>query len=414
MVHLYLLLMAPLSLMAAPILLLFPRGRRRFGERYGGWGGLGGEFVWFHGASVGEVRGLLPIMRRCRAEAPGVKILCTAASPTGLDVAAEVADVVRLLPLDHPWWIRRAIRSLNIRAFVFGETELWPALILELHRRGIPQVLVNGRVSAYSIRWYRALRPLLRTLLERLEVIFAGSEGDAERFRQIGAPADRVRVAGNAKYDLAPSVPPERIEAIRREYFVRPLPVLVLGSLRPGEEEVWFRSLSGELRARMNVVIAPRHEERFDYFAARLREFDIPFQRRSAGAPAAQVLLLDTYGELERVYAIARAAFIGGTIVDWGGHNPVEAAAYGVAIAAGEYTGNIEDVVEALTGADAFIPLRDSGAARALAERVAGEDRALVAMGERARAAVAPFIGASERIMQAVGPLMSRAQGVVR
>jgi 3-deoxy-D-manno-octulosonic-acid transferase len=139
------------SLAALPLFLLHPRGRQRIWERYGRWNLSQSGVIWFHGASVGEILGLIPIIQKWRERHPAHCILVTATSATGLERAACCAHHTRLLPFDHPFWIRRALKNMRIEAFVFGETELWPALLEELQRRAVPLILVNGRLSEFSI-----------------------------------------------------------------------------------------------------------------------------------------------------------------------------------------------------------------------------------------------------------------------
>jgi len=168
--------------LALPFFAAHPRGRRRLGERCGGWGLSGEDLLWFHGASVGEVAGLLPLIRLRRERFPADKILLSALSASGLDRSGSAADFTRILPFDHPLWLGRALRGVRVRGLVFGETEIWPALLDRLSRRGVPLMLVNGRMSEFSLGAYRLARPWIRPALAKIDLICAANRKYRERF----------------------------------------------------------------------------------------------------------------------------------------------------------------------------------------------------------------------------------------
>jgi len=404
------------SLICLPLFLCHPRGRRRFLERYGMWRVQHeDELLWFHGAAGGEVAGLLPVIARCRMRFPRHKILLTAPSPTGLENAEGRVDYVRLLPFDSNLWLALALRRLRPSILVFGETELWPNLLGRLARRRVPMVLANGRLSEFSTRYYRWLRPLVRDTLRKLSAVFVLNEKYRERFIEFGADPACVAVNGNAKYDSTPAIG-RREDAMRlkRAFFAEDLPVLVLGSLRPGEEEVWFPAMAKALQAgtRINIVVAPRHQEKTAYFAERLREHRLPFefwskQRSCSGGCALPIVLLDTLGDLEAAYSFADLAFVGGTLVPGiGGHNALEPAAYGVSVALGPHCENIDDIVAALDQAGAVCHLAAEPEAAALIARVSAGDPALEEAGRRGRDVFRRLSGAGETIVNRMAALL--------
>lgn len=378
----------------------------RLGERFGNWGEMPEQFLWFHGASAGEMNGLKPLISSDFVRAMRLARLASVLSATGLEAAKDVADQVRMLPFDNRVWLRRALGAARPKAFIFGETELWPELLEFLYRRGVPRVLVNARLTEGAYRRYRQCGVLFRPHLERLSALCAAEARSAEMFRTLGVPSQRIEVTGNAKYDLTP--PTVDVPATRAKYFPDTKGIVVLGSIRPGEEEYWFpaiKAFAGRGVA-CDVVVAPRHKEKFDYFAESLGKHAIPFQRWSAFAAerwpeeGPRVLLLDTFGHLLPFYAAASVAFIGATLVAIGGHNPLEAAMFGVPVAVGRHTYVVTEVCEALQGAGGLIELRSSEDCKQLLERVANADPRLTQQGALAQSVWSSNRGATQRILQ--------------
>ena len=369
--------------LAASVLLAVPfalsrRGRKRILERYGVWRLSSAEpLLWFHAASVGEIRALLPVVRQVKAKS-SLKVLVTASSVEGLARAEGIADYTKLLPFDNALWIQKAVSRLKISTFIFSETEIWPALLEYLLSRHVNVCMVNATISDYSWTWFRSGRFYLCTLFSRFALFLAVDRRSAERLIELGAPAEKVQVCGNSKFDLEPSIRSNaEAQALKRSFFDLDAPVLVLGSLRPGEEQIWFEAISSSLEAGLNflVIVAPRHPEKSEHFAKALSERQIQFKRRSeystqTGARSEHVVLLNTLGELEACYSFADVAFIGGTLQDWGGHNPLEAAAYGAYIALGPFRSKVEGVAQALFECGAGRELMDIEQARELIEEM--------------------------------------------
>ena len=395
------------SALVLPAFFLSPRGRRNIWERYGNWHLEANGVIWFHGASAGEIAGVIPLIKKVRDAYPSQRVLVTATSTAGLERARPLADFVKLLPFDNPLWIKRALKEVSCKAFIFGETEIWPALVKELAAREVPLFLVNGRLSEFSFNHYRLIKPWLRRTLGRLSLICAANQKYRDRFIGFGADAARVLVTGNAKYDSVPSVrSPEEAQRIKTSFFSEDLPVLTLGSLRPGEEAVWFPAMADAQKRGLlfKAVVAPRHMEKCDYFEAKLNSCGLKFTRRSAmNGLSSSIVLLDSFGQLEPVYAFADAAFIGGSLVPgFGGHNPLEAAAYGTCVALGPYCENIDDIVEQLKEKDAFVPLCNQNDAASLLERLCLRDPGLQLKGRLGREVWQANSGAGDRILQAI------------
>ncbi len=351
--------------------------------------------IWIHGASVGEITAMAPLARTLRLEFPDHRLLVSTLTPAGRAVAASRvpdADARVLFPLDLPWTVARAVDAVLPRLVLFTETELWPNFLAALAARGIPAVMVSGRMSARAFGRYRRWRGLFAPALATVRWFCVQSRETAERLIALGAPPSRVVVTGSLKG--GPACAPERGLTLER-LGVSGLPVVVAASTHDGEEAAILASWAC-LAARApgaRLILAPRRPDRFDDVARLLRDAGVAFWRRSEHAadgvawPAdAPILLLDTLGELTGLFAGARAAFVGGTLVPRGGHNVLEPAAAGTAVVFGPSVDATRAAAERLLVGGAAFQVRDrEELAAALARLVT--DRALAeGMGERARA----------------------------
>ena len=398
-------LMLPLALGAAPFFAFHPRGRERLPERYGDWRLSGGPYFWLHGASLGEVQGLIPIMRQIRERYPGIRILLTATSPTGLTAGAGWAHESRLLPFDSTPLLRRALDRVDISAFVFGETELWPALLGYLRGRAIKAFWVNARISPKTEGFYRRFKPIFSPLVEALSGILVGDEDSAERIISLGAQVNSVSICGNAKFDRKPIVDSnELVSEVRSIFFEGVGDVFTFASIHPEEAALFLPLLKEFAGTNLRFVVAPRHSERFHDFAVLLESLGINYSRRSSlkqdrRACPSQVLLLDTLGELESVYSFSSAAFLGGTIRDIGGHNPLEAAMYGVFLAAGESRWNIKQIAAELEGCGAMRKVVTENDLREILQELLRDPVVLKELGRRGRKVCERNRGATDRII---------------
>ena len=389
---------------------------RNFGQRFGFGPSLGQTTIWVHAVSVGEVQAAAALVSALRDRYPGVPVLVTTFTPTGAARARALlggAAEVRFLPFDLPGSVRRFLDRARPRLAVIMETELWPNLYRQCRRRRIPLIIASARLSRRSIDRYRRLGALFKETVSGGVVVAAQGEGDAERFRALGAAAERTHVTGNLKFDL--TLPPdigERGRALRGQY-APSRPVWVAGSTHGGVEEEAVLAAQQQVGAAHSgtlLVLAPRHPNRFDEVAAWLERHGIVFARRSqASVPAAagfSVLLLDTLGELLYFYAAADVAFVGGSLAPIGGHNLLEPAALGLPILTGPNNSNGEDVARLLLDCGAVKIVRNGAE---LGSRVAEllSDQALrLEMGERGRAAVERNRGALEKLMTLVAALI--------
>jgi 3-deoxy-D-manno-octulosonic-acid transferase len=364
-----------IGLLLAPFTLvfLFWKGLRvrgywqHVGERYGFGPALPPGGVWVHAVSVGEVQAAAALVRELQARHPGLPVVLTTFTPTGRDRAQGLlGDAVahRYIPFDLPFSVPRFFDRVRPRLAVIVETELWPNLFHECGRRGVPLVLASARVSPRSVRGYRRLAQFFRDTLANGIVIGAQSAADAERFLAIGANGRNTHVTGNLKFDY--SLPPEIAEkarALRGELGER-RPVWVAGSTHEVEEEIVLAAHAA-VRARHPdalLVLAPRKPQRFEAVASLLRKQGLRYVTRSsrkAVAPDAEVLLVDTLGELALFYGAGDVAFVGGSLVPIGGHNLLEPAALARPVLTGPHTANAVGITELLT---------ESGAAHVVAD----------------------------------------------
>lgn len=368
--------------------------------------GPGPAPVWIHGASVGELQAAMRLIDPLQAR--GDAVVATTTTVTGRALARRLRPKLPsgLAPIDHPWPTTAALRRTAPSALVLIETELWPSWIAAATRLAVPVLVVSGRISDRSFPRYRRLQRLLAPTLARLAAVGARSEVDAERFVALGVPGDRVEVTGDLK--LAPPADPPLLDG-ELSQALSAAPCWVAGSTHPGEELAALQA-SEEVRARgekLVLVVAPRHPEKRDAAEAALRAAGARLRRRSALAGATledgDVLLLDTLGELASLYGVARAAFVGGSLVPVGGHNLLEPLQAGCPVLFGPHVGNARESARLLLETGAGRQVSDARAlAAGLADALRDDRRAGVAAGQLAlephRAAVDRTLALIDRV----------------
>jgi 3-deoxy-D-manno-octulosonic-acid transferase len=378
----------------------------------------GGEasrpLIWLHAVSVGEVLAITQLIKGLDAELPGYLVAVSTTTRTGQALARERFGPNRVFycPLDLPWAVCAYLNALKPKMLILTETEFWPNLLNGCFRRGIPVVVVNARISNRSWPRYHMLRRLWRPILCRLSRVLAQSATDAERLRTIGCAPERVSVAGNLKFDVRAAQGNEAIRILRENS--GGLRFVVAGSTLEGEEAILFEAWPKLLVAdgRLAMVVAPRHPERFGAVASLLEQSGITWVRRSewkadpsASLRPGSIVLLDTIGELASVYSVASVAFVGGSLVAAGGHNPLEPAQFGIPIVMGPHYANFSAITGDLRAHDALRIAAKDGLAAALIELL--RDRpAAEAMGARAREVFERQAGATERCVAAIRELL--------
>ncbi len=412
-------------LLAGPFLLVL-RGRHYLPSLGGRLGlGLGRRIgrshaggLWIHAVSVGEVAVAATLARALPVDLP---LVVTTVTPTGQERAEKALAgraAVVYLPFDLAPSIQRFLEAARPRALLLVEGDYWPLLLRELARREVPVWVVNGRISDRTFPRLRLLCRLVHPLLFARVFRFGVQTAlDRTRLLALGVPAERVEITGNLKFEApAPPPLPELEMTIARLAGTRPL--LLAGSTMPGEEESVLEAFAlagGPTEALL--VIAPRHPERFDLVFARSCERFPGAVRRSSAASAADagsalppVVLLDSLGELATLYALARGAFIGGTLTGTGGHNPIEAARCGVPVVAGPSMSNFREIAESFDRASAWARATDAAELGKIWRRWLLDPEAAAEVGRRARDLVAANRGALERTIQLLAPLLLQLQ----
>lgn len=435
LLRLFNLLAAPLVRVGAAIY------ARRNPEKYGeaGWRERFGDVpprpnaearpcIWIHAVSVGEVNATRTLVTGLESALPGHDVVLSTTTRTGQETARRnyPQHFVFYFPLDFPATVRRVLDRIRPAAILLMELEVWPNLIAECGRRGVPVAVVNGRVTEErSMRRFAKplVRGIARWMFGELAFVAAQDATYAARFRTLGTSGQRVHEAGSLKYDtavVAESIPGDR-ELADAMGLRRDAPILVAGSTGPGEERILLRAMDS-LRGRypsLQLVLVPRKPERFDEVAAEIEALGAACVRRSRQSDGAvtpaelsngrqRVFLGDTMGELRKFYALADIVFIGRTLIPQGGSDLMEVAALAKPIIVGPHTDNFADVTEKLLAAGAAVRIVDGPALAAQVAAWLGDASAALAAGQKGRQVILANQGATRRIVELVRTMLNR------
>jgi 3-deoxy-D-manno-octulosonic-acid transferase len=380
----------------------------------------GRDVVWVHAVSVGEAVAATRLVAELEeALGEGWAVVVSTTTATGQALARERFGAGRVFfyPLDLGWAVRAYLKALRPKMLVLMENELWPRMLVECERAGVPVAVVNARVSDRSFARGVRVRALWQRMLRRVALFLVQSDEDARRLTEMGARADAVRVTGNLKYDVrAPKQ--SRVAALIREA-VGDRPLVVAGSTveaREGEEEPllmqYWPTVLKEVPGAV-IVVAPRHPERFAAAYSVMKEFGTVRATELVAGTAGPVgqggnILLDTIGDLAAVYELASVAFVGGSLVRRGGHNPLEAARFGVPVVMGPSYENFRDVVERMRAANGILIVQGREEFEtALIDLLKNREKA-GAIGERGRAVFDAQAGATGRTVEALMALLQQ------
>lgn len=363
-----------------------------------------GFLVWFHAASVGEANAALPVIETIAAERPELRILLTTATVTSARFASARLPrgvLHQFAPLDNQSFVQRFLRHWRPDLAVLVESEIWPNLVLETKSLGVPLILINGRMSASSYRRWRRRPGLSRPLFSAFDLVLAQNDGLAERFAQLGAT--RALDVGNLKADAPP--PPVDLSGRRKlDAALEGRTVWLAASTHPGEDEIVAEAhrRMKQTRPDLLTIIVPRHPERGKLIAEQLRAQTFMVTLRSEGklpAPKTEIYVADTLGELGLFYALAPVAFVGGSLADRGGQNPVEPIKLGAAVLTGPNWQNFRDAYGELLRAQACKEVHDAASLAAAALELLDDATARRAMTERASRTIAAMGGALPRTL---------------
>jgi 3-deoxy-D-manno-octulosonic-acid transferase len=386
--------------------------------------------IWIHAVSVGEALTARAIAGDLKARYPHLRLFVSTTTMTGQQVAKQsfqMADGVFFFPIDLGVIVRRVLDILRPRLFVMMETEIWPNLLQECRARGVKTVVINGRISTRSFPRYRLVKPLFRRVLTLIDRFCVQGHETAGRLAELGAPRDRITITGSLKFD-ALQVPGASGAARGAERVLRYFgvaegrAVVVAGSTMPGEHEIVLQAFE-RIRTLANnplLVLAPRKPEHFGEAASLSRQSGFRTVLRSELAideeVRADVVVLDTIGELAQVYQAATVVFVGGSLVPTGGHNILEPAVYGKPIVFGPHMQNFAEIAEAFLAGHAAVQVKSGRELEDALIELLSESEARARLGDRARALVEANRGARERSLAAIAellPLAAAAEGNV-
>ncbi|MEE9301861.1 MAG: 3-deoxy-D-manno-octulosonic acid transferase [Alphaproteobacteria bacterium] len=411
--------------MASPLIWLYLARRKaigkedegRIGERLGrpGLARPEGALVWCHGASVGEAVSVLPLIERLLDRCPEAHLLVTTGTVTSARIMAERLPPRALhqyVPVDAPGAVKRFLDHWRPDLALWVESELWPNLVLESRARGVPMVLVNGRMSERSLARWKRFSGLVRPLLDAFALILAQSPADAGRFEALGA--DHVRAAGNLKFD-APALAADAAALAEARAMVKDRPIWLAASTHPGEE-VSAAKVHARIEAelpRLLTVVVPRHPERGRAVKEALEAEGLSVALRSRKdrvTLATDIYVADSLGELGLFYRLSPVVFVGGSLVPHGGQNPLEPARLGCAVIFGPHMENFAPAVEAMLDAKAALAVADeAGLAEALRSLIGNEEKRR-GLADAAADVARELSGALDEVLAELDPYLAATQ----
>lgn len=406
-----------------------PRGRRHLmglRERLGDCTPREGKrpCIWIHGVSVGEIRAATTLVEALQRDLPDHEIVLSTTTGTGQAVAKRTYPnhKVFYFPFDFSWSVGKVFSAIRPDLVILVELEIWPNFLQESQRRRIPVVLVNGRITDRSYNGYRLVRGWLFDPIGKIGTFCVQTERYAERFRRLGIPANHIHVTGSVKYDQLQTQQANAAETRRDLGVGQEEQVLMGGSTHPGEERallVAYRELLKE-RPHLRLILVPRHTERTDEVASAVKEFAPGVVRRTERLAAkatdslapGSVLLVDTVGELGRLYCAADVVFVGGSLIPHGGQNVMEPIMYGKPTVFGPHMSNFRDPVQRLLAASGALQVQSGGDLASAFAGLLDAPEDAQAMGARGREALCAAQGATDETVSIIRAFLASRRGV--
>jgi 3-deoxy-D-manno-octulosonic-acid transferase len=372
-----------------------------------------GALVWIHGASVGELMTVLPLIERIHAR--GIGVLVTSGTVTSSGLAAQRLPrgvIHQFVPLDVPRFVRRFLAHWRPDLALFVESDLWPNMVIEASAQNVPLIVVNGRMSANSFRRWQGLKSFIGGLLGRLDLCLARTPDDAARFEQLGA--HQVVTTGNLKFDV-PGLPADAAKLGEFQGAIGKRPVVAAASTHAGEESLVIdahKRLRGNFPGLLTLIV-PRHPERGPGVRALAAAAGLKAALRSRGErpdAATDIYIADTVGELGLFYRLAPIVFMGGSLIRHGGQNPIEAAKLGAAILHGPHVWNFTEIYAALDAAGGAEPVENAERLRAALVAWLNDEAARKRAAQAAQMTVEKLSGALARTLTALEPYLMQLQ----
>ncbi|MWN06074.1 lipid IV(A) 3-deoxy-D-manno-octulosonic acid transferase [Gilliamella sp. Pas-s95] len=346
-----------------------PAYRKRWLERYGFCQNkVEPNGILLHAVSVGETIAAIPLIKALQQQYPNLPITVTTMTPTGSErVKSSFGDSVHhvYLPYDLPCAINRFLKTTQPKLVIIMETELWPNFIGQCYKRNIPLILANARLSERSANRYRKLGRAISHLLSKISTVAAQNKQDGERFVSLGLPSDHLAITGSIKFDIDLTAQQQQKIAMLKQQWQLNRPVFIAASTHSGEDEIILSAFERLLQTYPDLllILVPRHPERFKTVEKLINDRGLNYINRSSNqvpTQQTQVILGDTMGELIELYGMADIAFVGGSLVKHGGHNPLEPALHHIPIISGEHFFNFKVICEQLISANGMITCASS------------------------------------------------------
>lgn len=315
------------------------------------------QTIFFHAVSVGEVNAIEALVKRTREEFPDYNIVLSTTTKTGQEIAnkklGSTVDLITYFPFDFFFSVNSFLNTIKPDKIIIAETEIWPDFVYLAKKRHIPVYIVNGRLSPHSYKGYKRFSFFFKPVLAQYAGIFMQTQGDADRIKDVGANPDITKFMGNLKFDIKPSLSEDEISQLAESIKLNGARLIVAASTHKGEDEIVLEAFSKvkNIDTNLKLLLVPRHPERYEQVTDLLKKSGFAFGKRSQNDTFANndIIMLDTMGELMKMFSVSHFAFIGGSFSTTGGHNPLEANIWGKPVLSGDCVFNFKDIYEFLT-----------------------------------------------------------------
>ncbi len=390
----------------------------RLGLKFAGWDKLKNRPIWVHALSVGETVAAIPLIKEIRCEFPDTEILFSTSTETGQQTAKKklkgYVSQFFYMPHDFAWAVKRLLKNIVPRLFITIETDAWPNLIFGLKELNIPAFLVNGRLSPRSFERFYKFRRFSGALFNEFDLCLMQSACDVEKLLRIGVKPEKVKNTGNLKFDVLPSVSEYDRKRLREELGVETnSEIWIAGSTHEGEEESILDSFVELINIipDLRLILVPRHPSRACNVRNLVHQKGLSYSLRSrdVGFGETKVLIVDTLGELAKLYSVASVAFIGGSLVSVGGHNPLEALAFGVPVIFGPHMFNFREIESLLLGYGAAVKVSSGFELKRVMKQLFTDPNSLKTMKKASTAVLEENRGTTSRVLRYLRPYLTRS-----